>query len=188
MLATRHVMHWIGGAEVESGTKGESRNPATGDVIGTYCDADVATASAAISAARKCFEQSSWRLDPMARATALNHLADAFEARVDDVIQLLTLENGKLDSEAGRETNHVSRGLRFSAGLAVQGYGRVLDPEPGKQAMSIRQPIGVAGLIIPWNSPVALSFRALNPALAAGCTVVMKMPAQSAQVAGLISE
>lgn len=101
----------------------------------------------------------------MARATALNHLADAFEARVDDIVELLTIENGKLDSEARRETDHVSRGLRFSAGLAVQGYGRVLDPVPGKQAMSIRQPIGVAGLIIPWNSPAALGFRALNPAL-----------------------
>lgn len=132
---------------------------------GTYWDADAATARAAISAARECFEHSSWRLNPMARATALNHLADAFEARVDDIVELLTIENGKLDSEARRETDHVSRGLRFSAGLAVQGYGRVLDPVPGKQAMSIRQPIGVAGLIIPWNSQAALGFRALNPAL-----------------------
>lgn len=188
MPAMRHAQHWIGGAQVQSGSEGQSRNPATGEVIGTYCDADAATAAAAISAAYDCFEQSSWRLDPMTRATALTHLADIFEARVDDIVALHTLENGKLDAEARRETNHVSRGLRFSAGLAVQGYGRVLDPELGQQSMSIRQPVGVAGLIIPWNSPIALSFRALNPALAAGCTVVMKMSAQSAQIAALICE
>lgn len=146
MTAMRHAQHWIGGAQVQSGSEGQSRNPATGEVIGTYCDADAATAAAAISAAYDCFEQSSWRLDPMTRATALTHLADIFEARVDDIVALHTLENDKLDAEARRETNHVSRGLWFSAGLAVQGYGRVLDPELGQQSMSIRQPVGVAGL------------------------------------------
>ena len=182
------AQHWIGGAFVASALKKDSINPATGEVIGSYCDADAEVAQLAIDAAADCFANSEWRHDSMGRATALNHLADAFAARTEEVIDSLCLENGKLREEAGREVGHVDRGLRFAAGLAVQNFGRVMDPLAGQQAMAIRQPIGVAGLMIPWNSPVVLCLRALQPALAAGCTTVVKMPAQAAQTAQLMNE
>lgn len=67
-------------------------------------------------------------------------------------------------------------------------FGRVSDRLPGRQAMSIRQPVGVAGLIVPWNSPAYLCIRALAPALAAGCTAVVKMPGQAAQTAALMCQ
>ncbi|NED81995.1 aldehyde dehydrogenase family protein, partial [Streptomyces sp. SID11233] len=67
-------------------------------------------------------------------------------------------------------------------------HGHVTDTAPGKQAMSIRQPVGVAGIIVPWNSPAYLCIRALAPALAAGCTTVVKMPGQAARTAALMSE
>jgi betaine-aldehyde dehydrogenase len=70
----------------------------------------------------------------------------------------------------------------------VHPHGRVADTQPGRQAMSIRQPVGVAGLIVPWNSPAYLCIRALAPALAAGCTAVVKMPGQAAQTARLMCE
>ena len=70
----------------------------------------------------------------------------------------------------------------------MQNFGRVLDTRPGSQSMSIRQPGGVAGLIIPWNSPAYLFVRALAPALAAGCTVTTKMPSQAVHSAALAGE
>jgi betaine-aldehyde dehydrogenase len=86
------------------------------------------------------------------------------------------------------ETGIILRSLRFNAGLATQIFGRVLETQPGVQGMSLRQPLGVAGLIIPWNSPAYLCIRALAPALAAGCTAVIKMPSQSAQAAALAAQ
>lgn len=158
-------------------------NPATGEVIGTYRDGGAQVAGAAIAAAGRCFRESSWPHDPMQRATALAHLADAYAARLDDIVDTLCAENGKMRREAAYESQWIGRALRFAAGLAVQNFGRVLDPRQGQQSMAIRQPVGVAGLIIPWNSPAYLSVRALAPALAAGCTALVKMPAQAAQTA-----
>ena len=184
----RHVRHWIDGEWVSSSPERQSFDPATGEVIGTFCDADGTVAQAAIQAAAHAFRQGPWRHDPMARATALGHLADAYAARLDDVIDTLCLENGKVRYEATFEARFIIRALRFAAGLAVNSFGRVTDPRPGQQTLSIRQPVGVAGLIIPWNSPAYLCIRALAPALAAGCTAVVKMPAQAAQTAALHAE
>ena len=122
----------------------------------------------------------------MMRSTALSHLADAYAARAEDVIETLCLENGKVRFEAAIEASILVRHLRFAASLALQSFGYVVDLRPGMQGMSIRQPVGVAGLIIPWNSPAVLAIRA--PALAAGCTAVLKMPHQAAHTAQLMGE
>lgn len=180
--------HWIDGEWIGSSAEQESVNPATGEVIGTFSDGGAGEAQAAIDAASGCFEADPWRLDAMTRATALSHLTDAFEARLDDLIDSLCLENGKLRPQASYEVHHIVRALRFSAGLAVQTFGRVADTAPGQQSMAIRQPVGVAGVIVPWNSPAYLSVRSVAPALAAGCTVAVKMPAQAAQTAALVAE
>lgn len=180
--------HWIGGEWADSAKTSDSVNPATGEVIGSYADADAGVGQAAIDAAARSFAASAWRLDPMLRATALSHLADAYASRTGDIIDTLCRENGKLRPEAGYEAHFIPRALRFAAGLAVYPSGRAAVTQPGQQAMSIRQPAGVAGLIVPWNSPAYLSIRALAPALAAGCTAVVKMPGQAAQTAALMSE
>ncbi len=180
--------HWIDGEWVGSDRTSNSINPANGEVIGTYADADAAVGQVAIEAAARSFAESPWRLDPMLRATALSHLADAYVDRIDDVVDTLCRENGKLRAEAGFEAHFIPRALRFAAGLAVYPTGRATDTKPGQQALSIRQPAGVAGLLIPWNSPAYLAIRAFAPALAAGCTAVMKMPGQAAQTAALMSE
>ncbi|MGC2654892.1 MAG: aldehyde dehydrogenase family protein [Mycobacterium sp.] len=182
------AQHWIDGKWIVSDRTSKSINPANGEVIGTYADADAQVGQAAVDAAARSFAAGPWRLDPMLRATALSHLADAYTSRIDDVVDTLCRENGKLRGEAGYEAHFIPRALRFAAGLAVQPAGRATDTQPGLQAMSIRQPVGVAGLIVPWNSPAYLSIRALAPALAAGCTAVLKMPGQAAQTAALMSE
>ncbi|MEU8789727.1 aldehyde dehydrogenase family protein [Streptomyces sp. NPDC048643] len=188
MTRENTARHWIDGDWVGSARTCDSINPATGGVIGTYADADADVGQRAIDAADRAFKGGDWRLDPMTRATALSHLADAYAARMDEVIETLCLENGKLRPEAGFEAHFILRALRFAAGLAVQPHGRVTDTQPGRQAMSIRQPVGVAGIVVPWNSPAYLCIRALAPALAAGCTAVVKMPGQAARTAALMSE
>jgi len=185
-MAQKHVSHWIGGEWANIGPTRDSVNPATGDVIGRYADGSAEAARAGIDAAARAFESAHWRDDGFLRATALAHLADAFEANLAEVIDTLCLENGKLKGEATFEASLIPRALRFAAGLAMHNFGRVLESRPGQHAMSIREPVGVAGLIIPWNSPAYLCIRALAPALAAGCTAVVKMPHQAAQTAAVI--
>ena len=124
----------------------------------------------------------------MKRAAALNALADAFTRRTKDVIDSLCLGNGKLRPEATFEAMAIPRARRFAASLSTQIFGRVSDAVPGKQCMSIRQAVGVAGLIIPWNSPSYLCIRALAPAMAAGCSSVIKMPPQAAQTSAVLCD
>ncbi|MEE4542618.1 aldehyde dehydrogenase family protein [Streptomyces sp. V4-01] len=185
----QQARHWIDGEWTDSQSPGSpSTDPATGEQIGTYTDGGKAVAEAAIQAAVAAFETGAWREDAMLRATALHRLADAYEARTDDLIDTLCLENGKLRGEAAYEVHFIPRALRFAAGLALHSFGRVTGTKPGQQSMSIRQPVGVAGIITPWNSPAYLSVRSLAPALAAGCAAVVKMPAQAAQTARVMSE
>jgi betaine-aldehyde dehydrogenase len=158
------------------GHQTREHQPATGEVIGHYADGNAETAQAAIDAAQTAFETGPWREDPFLRATALCRLADAYEARTGEIIETLAIENGKMKYEAGFEAHFIPRALRFATGLAMHNFGRVAEIRPGVQSMSIREPVGVAGMIIPWNSPAYLSIRALVPALAAGCTAAVKMP------------
>ena len=183
-----NVRHWIGGEWVGSAFDGKSINPATGEVIGAFCEGGQEVAEAAIQAARAAFKANDWRLDPMLRATALSHLADAYAARREDIIEAVCLENGKVRYEAMLEADIILRSLRFATGLAMHNFGRVSDPKPGQQGLCIRQPVGVAGIIVPWNSAAYLLIRSLAPALASGCTMVVKMPAQGARMAAIHGE
>jgi betaine-aldehyde dehydrogenase len=179
--------HWINGEWQAIGREFPSINPANGKAIGSYFDGGEAAAQAAVDAAYAAFHNGNWRRDGMARAIALSHLADVFASRLNEVIDTLCLENGKLKAEATYEATYIPRSLRFAAGLAAQIFGRVLDPVPGKQSMCIRQPMGVAGLMIPWNSPGYLTIRALAPAMASGCTSIVKLGSPAAQTAALLA-
>ncbi len=184
----RMAKHWIGGEWVARGPEKESINPANGQAIGCYFDGNAEVAQSAIDAAAAAFKLEGWRTDSMLRSTALSHLADVYAARLGEVIDALCLENGKTRPEATFEATLIIRALRFAAGLSIHTFGKVMDAVPGRQSLSIRQPVGVSGLIIPWNSPAYLGIRALAPALAAGCTAVMKFPAQAAQSAFVASQ
>ncbi|GAA3614969.1 aldehyde dehydrogenase family protein [Kineosporia mesophila] len=182
------VRHWIGAQYVGGGVILPSVDPATGATIGSFHDVEAEQVGAAIVAAKNAFETSSWPDSPMLRSQVLSHLADRFEDRREELVTSLCRENGKLQAEALRETSYIGRALRMAAGLAIHPRGRVADVAPGVQSMAIRQPIGVVGVITPWNSPSYLSVRSIAPALAAGCTVVVKMPAQAAQTAAIVMD
>ncbi|ONK09591.1 aldehyde dehydrogenase family protein [Streptomyces sp. MP131-18] len=186
--ALPHARHYIDGQWHDSGSRGESRTPATNDLLGTFADGGAEEAKSAVAAARRAFDSTKWPRDRHRRAAALHELADRLENRSEELITLLARENGKVLSEAALEVAGTIPKLRYYAALAVTDHGRAAEVRPGHYSMTLREAAGVAGVIVPWNSPVILSARSFAPALAAGCTVVMKMPAQTGLVNGLLSE
>lgn len=187
-LATSVAKHWIDGGWADSGEHRESVNPATGKVIGSYAMAGPKEAQAAIDAATRAFADPVWRTDRRLRARVLNRMADRFEARTDDLVELLGRENGKTHDQGRLEAAFAPETLRFNAALALTDTGTNSQVTNGELSLVVRQPVGVAGIIAPWNSPVALGIRSLAPALAAGCTAVMNLPWQTAQTNSLIAE
>lgn len=188
MTTKKTVLHWINGEWIDTDSHRDSINPATSEVIGTYADGNVAVADKAIAAALDAFQNSAWKRDHALRARVLEELAVAFEKHTDELIEQLSLENGKIKPEATFEVNMVPSKLRYFAALALTEYGRSGTPAPDVLSILLREPMGVAGIIVPWNSPIALMVRSLAAALAAGCTAVIKMPGQTAQINGLLSE
>jgi betaine-aldehyde dehydrogenase len=187
-MKNKIALNWINNQWDDNKNYKESLNPATGKVIGKYADGGKQEAVAAIAAAKKAFKDSAWKANRQLRYKVINQLADQFELYHDRLVEMLMLENGKIRSEAEFECNLVAPKLRFYAALALTAYGRALEAKPGSFSMLLSEPIGVAGIIAPWNSPIVLMVRSLAPALAAGCTVVIKMPSQTAQVNTLMSE
>ena len=173
--------HWIDGDWVDGQEGAQSIDPATGETIGTYTEAGEAEATRAIAAALRTFRETEWRENRRLRARAINEMADRFEARTNDLIKILSLENGKVEAEARFEVSMVPSKLRFYAALALTDFGRAMETSPGRYTTTLREATGVAGIIAPWNSPVVLFIRSLAPALAAGCTVVGKLPGFTAQ-------
>ncbi|VWB27560.1 aldehyde dehydrogenase [Burkholderia lata] len=181
------VLNWIDGEWVDSPAHRDSVDPATGSVIGRYADGGEPEARAAIDAALRAFRDTPWKHDAALRARVLDELAAAFERHADALIDLLALENGKIKPEAHFEVSMVPSKLRYYAALARAETGRSGTPRPDVVSLVLREPMGVAGIIVPWNSPVVLMVRSLAPALAAGTTTVVKMPGQTAQTNALVS-
>jgi betaine-aldehyde dehydrogenase len=182
------AMHWIDGQWVDSDEHQDSVNPATGEVIGSFAMGGPKEAQAAIDAAKRAFADTAWRTDRMLRARVLNRMADRFEQRTDNLVEILGLENGKTHDQGRLEVAFAPETLRFNAALALTDTGTNSQVADGELSLVVRQPVGVAGIIAPWNSPVALGIRSLAPALAAGCTAVMNLPRQTAQTNALIAE
>jgi len=176
--------HWIAGEWVPSrnGQSAESVNPSTGDALGSFSDGAAEDAQAAIDAASTCFHESDWAHQPRVRAQVLLTFADRLEQSKGDVARLLASENGKLIGEATHEVAAAVSEARYYAGLARNIFGRITEVDKGQFCMLGREPMGVAGIIVPWNAPVTLLIRSLAPAIAAGCTSVVKAAPQSALV------
>ena len=186
--ATVIARHWIDGFWRDSADHRDSINPATGELIGRYALAGEEEAREAVAAALRTFRETNWRNDPTVRSRVLHEMAEHFEARSADLIELMCTENGKVRPEAAFDVGAAAPGLRYYGALVLTQYGRVAEWAPGRFSLLVREPIGVAGISVPWNAPIALLIRSLAPALAAGCTTVVKMPGETAQLNALISE
>jgi betaine-aldehyde dehydrogenase len=180
--------HWIDGEWTGSGTVVESVNPATGAVLGRWADGGEAEARAAVAAARRAFDTSPWSRDRGLRHRVLSEMADRFDARASELGTLVTKENGKKIAEGLFEGTSPGPTLRHNAAMALTDTGISAEVAPGQWYSTYAEPAGVAGIIVPWNSPVALLIRSLAPALSAGNTVAVKMPGQTALVANLVSQ
>jgi betaine-aldehyde dehydrogenase len=180
--------HWINGEWVSSATVATSVNPSTGEVLGQYSAGGRIEGAAAITAARKAFDAGAWSHDPQLRSRAIFELADRLVDRADAIALMISREMGKTLGDATVEATWSPSTLRYNAGTALSQTGTSAEVAPGVFATAMREPIGVAGIIVPWNSPLALLLRALGPALAAGCTTVVKLPGQTALSNSLIME
>ena len=168
--------HWIGDAG--SGIY-ESLNPSDGTVVGTAPSGSTELARAAVAAARAAFEASDWASDPRLRAHVLLEFADRLEARSEEAATLVSRENGKVIGQARHEVAAGISEARYYAGLSRNIFGRTFESGSDKVSLLTREPAGVAAVIVPWNAPVTLLVRSVGPALAAGCTVVVKPAPQT---------
>lgn len=173
------AFNYINGEWVEGVSPRESINPATGKVLGSYHPGTKALADQAAAIARATFETTAWAASPRLRAAVLFEFADRLEAAKEEIAELVVAENGKLYREAMGETMGAISETRYYAGLARTVLGRTLETAPGNFSMMNREPAGVAAIIVPWNAPVTLLIRSLTPALAAGCTTVIKPAPQT---------
>jgi betaine-aldehyde dehydrogenase len=168
---------WVGAANGDTAT---SINPADQSSVGTFAAGGREDARAAIRAAADAFERPEWAQNPRLRQMVMLRWADRLERRTEFLAQLLTRENGKVIAQSRGEIGGAISEIRYYAGLARHIPGHVLEAEPGVFSTMLKEPAGVAGIIVPWNAPAVLLIRSITPALAAGCTTVVKPAPQTA--------
>jgi phenylacetaldehyde dehydrogenase len=178
---------WV---EAASGKTFASYNPATGDVLATIAEGDREDINRAVIAARAAFETGPWStMPPAGRAKLIWKLADLLEKHAEEFAQLESLDNGKPLTIARVADLPLSiEHLRYHAGWATKIEGRSFSlamQESSKfHTYTMREPVGVVGQIIPWNFPLLMAAWKLGPALAAGCTVILK-PAEQTPLTAL---
>lgn len=162
---------WVG---ADSGKTIDVFDPATDEKLASIPDAGGAEATRAIDAAHEAFGPWSKRT-AADRGKLVGRLAELMHRDADRLAALMTAEQGKPLSEAKGEINYAASFLEWAAGEAPRMYGEMVPASSNdKRILVMRQPVGVCGIITPWNFPAAMITRKIGPALAAGCTVVIK--------------
>ncbi len=175
-VKTRVFQNYIAGEWVDASTGEtfESTSPANGDLIGTFPKSAEADVDRAVAAAREAFE--SWRLVPAPkRGELVFRFAQLLIDHKDELTDLMTHEMGKVKAEAGGDVQEAIDMSFYMAGEGRRLFGQTTPSElPDKFNMSVRMPIGVVGVITPWNFPIAIPSWKIVPALVCGNTVVFK--------------
>jgi phenylacetaldehyde dehydrogenase len=179
----------IGGKWVEaaSGKTFPVYNPATGEIMAQVAEGDAEDINRAVAAARKAFDGGPWRkMTPSQRGRLIHRLGDLVEAHREEFAQLESLDNGKPLTVARVADIPLAADLfHYMSGWATKIEGNTIPLSAGKYfAYTLREPIGVVGQIIPWNFPLLMAAWKLGPALAAGCTIVLK-PAEQTPLSAL---
>ena len=164
---------WVGA--ISGGTR-EIINPSDGKIIATVPEAGREDARLAIEAARKTFDSGKWSSLPGSeRGRLLYRLSELIEKDNENLARLESLDTGKTVEESRWDMNDIAGIFRYFAGIADKENGEIIDsPNPDSSSIVIREPVGVCGLICPWNYPLLQASWKMAPALAAGCTIVMK--------------
>ncbi len=169
-------------------------NPATGETICQVAEGDKADIDLAVKAARKAFEEGPWsKMNASDRGRLLNKLADLIEENADELVALESLDNGKpLADSRTADLPLTIKCYRYYAGWADKIHGKTIPVEGNYFCYTRHEPLGVVGQIIPWNFPLLMQAWKWGPALAAGCTIVLKpaeqTPLTALRVAALAQE
>jgi len=196
-VSGRHLLYIDGQfVQAASGKTFPVYNPATGEVIAQVPEADEEDVHRAVLAARRAFDDGAWvRMAPAARTKLMSRLADLIEEHNDELAEIESLDNGKPFAIARvNDVPKTAAMFRYMAGWATKLTGTTLPLSAGPDfhAYTMREPIGVVAQIIPWNLPLLMAAWKLAPALACGCTVVLKpaeqTPLSALRLAQLIDE
>ncbi|MDQ2899210.1 MAG: aldehyde dehydrogenase family protein [Acidobacteriota bacterium] len=151
-------------------------NPATGERLTTVPDGNAADIDRAVAAARSSFEKKSWRgMDPSKKEKILWGLSEILFKNKDELAALESMENGKtLREAAGADVAPAIDAFRYYAGWVRKIYGETIPVDGPYLNYTLREPVGVVGAIVPWNFPLQIAVWKVAPALAAGCSLVLK--------------
>ncbi|CRK39251.1 hypothetical protein BN1708_001541 [Verticillium longisporum] len=167
---------WV---KAKSGKTFEVHDPATGKLIGTCPEFDGADTEKAIAAAAEAFKDFRHKTG-RERSKLLRKWYDLMMQNAEDLTTLITWENGKPLADAKGEVTYAANFFEWFSEEAPRIYGNTIPSSvPGNRVWTIKEPVGVCGLITPWNFPAAMVTRKIGPALATGCTVVAKAPAET---------
>jgi phenylacetaldehyde dehydrogenase len=182
---------WV---EAASGKTFPTYNPATGEVLSRVAEGDKEDINRAVKAARAAFDGPWSKITPSERGRMIWRLGDLIEKRLEEFAQLESLDNGKPLTIARVADVPLAADLfRYMAGWATKIEGNTISISSGGGttqflAYTVREPIGVVGQIIPWNFPLLMAAWKLGPALATGCTIVLKPAEQTPLTALLLGE
>jgi len=169
----------IGGRARGAATTFAIQDPATLEVLAEVADGTPTEATEAVDAAAAAYP--AWAATtPRERAETLRRAFDLMIARTDEIAALICAENGKSQTDAAAEAAYAAEFFRWFSEEAVRSDGDyAIAPASGARTIVTHQPVGVAALVTPWNFPAAMATRKIAPALAAGCTVVLKPAAET---------
>src|SRR5262245_453590 len=173
---TTHQLY-INGAFVNARTSAvlDVIDPATTDVIARVPDASAADVDAAVAAARAAFDTGPWKdVTAQERGRVLFRLAEVVRRRADELAAIETHNSGKPIIEAEFDITDVATCFEYYGCMAATIPGDVMPIPDNAMSLALREPIGVAGLIVPWNYPLLMAAWKLAPAICAGCTMVLK--------------
>lgn len=178
--------------EASDGQPIDVLDPATGESIATVASAAADDAKAAVDAAAAAGPAFA-ALTPLERSELLRTAFEMLTARSEEVAHLIVSEMGKALPEAQAEAKYAAEFFRWFSGEAVRSLGNISTaPKGDKRIIAIQQPIGVSLLITPWNFPAAMATRKIAPAIAAGCTMILKpasdTPLTALAIAGILEE
>ncbi len=173
---------WVDGVDGESFS---TVDPATGEEIAAVVRAGRVDADRAIAAARRAFDTGPWpTTPPRERAAVLRRIAAAIRADAEELARLESRDAGKLLTDATEDVAEAAEIFDYYAGLAVSEGGEIPPSGPDAVTLVVSEPVGVAALITPWNFPLLMAAQKVAPALAAGCTTILK-PAEQAPLSSL---
>jgi betaine-aldehyde dehydrogenase len=176
------LRNYIDGAFVEAASKKtfEVFNPATREVIACAPDSGAEDVDRAVKAARRAFDADGWpQMAARERGRILFRLAEYLKAHAREFAEMETTINGKPIAEAEGDVADAAFCFEYYGGLATKIRGDVLTIPDNAVSLALKEPIGVAGQIVPWNYPLMMASQKIAPAIAAGCTVVLKPAEQT---------